>query len=290
MTEKLIKKVQRKSKVFRYSGRSSDYIAPSFGYGCLYKCSYCYMRRNVKQGLSVATNIDDILTSIDDHVKTLGKKKPNQTSDKYWTYDISCNEDFALHLKHYPWKFIFDFFKTHPTAMATLATKCVNKAMLDYDAQRKVRIRFSLMPQEWSSIVEPNTSKIIDRIKAVNDFYNAGYDVHLNFSPVIVHNGSKELYTELFHQVNDIIDDAIKPQVKAEVIFLTHNVKMHKHNKKHDVEAENLLWKPSIQEAKTSQYGGDNLRYRHDLKKVYIDRFKKLHNSIIPWNKIRYIF
>jgi spore photoproduct lyase len=285
-----VKRVKRKSFVFRYSGRSSDYIAPSFGYGCLYKCSYCYMRRNVKDGLSVATNTINILKETDKHCKSLGVKKPNQTSDKYWTYDISCNEDFALHSKYYDWKYIFGFYKTHPMAMATLATKCVNNKLLTYDPNRKVRVRFSLMPQAWSDILEPNTSKIIDRIKAVNNFHRAGYDVHLNFSPVIVHDGSRKLYTELFNQVNDIIDNRFKPYVKAEVIFLTHNVKMHKHNLKHDAEAEKLLWKEDIQEAKTSQYGGNNLRYKHELKSMYIDRFKKLHNSIISWNKIRYIF
>mgnify|MGYP003123183612 CR=1 FL=1 len=286
----MIKEITRKSFRMRFSGRSSDYITPSFGYGCLYKCSYCYMRRNVKKGLSVATNVDEILDAIDIHCKKLGRKKPNQTSSKYWTYDISCNEDFALHAKYYDWQKIFDFFKNHDTAMATLATKCVNKKLLDYNANRKVRIRFSLMPQEFSDILEPNTSKIIDRIKAVNDFYAVGYDVHLNFSPVIVYGDTKKLYTELFEMVDQYIDDDIKNYVQTEVIFLTHNHDMHKHNQEFDSKAEKLLWNPNIQEDKISTYGGKNIRYKRHLKRVYIARFKELHRSIIPWNKIRYIF
>ena len=43
--------VNRKSMIIRESGRSSDFITPSFGYGCLYKCNYCYMRRHSKHGL-----------------------------------------------------------------------------------------------------------------------------------------------------------------------------------------------------------------------------------------------
>lgn len=39
MTE--IKKVSRKAMEIRLSERSSDYISPSFGFGCLLKCSYC---------------------------------------------------------------------------------------------------------------------------------------------------------------------------------------------------------------------------------------------------------
>ena len=41
----VIQKVNRKTMKIRPSGRSSDYISPSFGYGCLLKCSYCYMKR-----------------------------------------------------------------------------------------------------------------------------------------------------------------------------------------------------------------------------------------------------
>ena len=33
----------RKSMTIRPSGRSSDYISPSFGHGCLFNCSYCIL-------------------------------------------------------------------------------------------------------------------------------------------------------------------------------------------------------------------------------------------------------
>ena len=61
-----IKKVKRKSKVIRFSGRSSDYITPSFGYGCLYKCSYCYMRRHLPDGVTIAENTEELLKAIND--------------------------------------------------------------------------------------------------------------------------------------------------------------------------------------------------------------------------------
>lgn len=37
----LIKEINRNSMIIRPSGRSTDFISPSFGYGCLYNCSYC---------------------------------------------------------------------------------------------------------------------------------------------------------------------------------------------------------------------------------------------------------
>lgn len=33
--------VQRKSMEIKPSGRSTDFIGPSFGFGCLFDCSYC---------------------------------------------------------------------------------------------------------------------------------------------------------------------------------------------------------------------------------------------------------
>lgn len=36
-----MQRVIRKTFTIRPSGRSTDYISPSFGFGCLYNCSYC---------------------------------------------------------------------------------------------------------------------------------------------------------------------------------------------------------------------------------------------------------
>jgi hypothetical protein len=78
--------------------------------------------------------------------------------------------------------------------------------------------------------------------------------------------------------------------VKAEVIFLTHNEAKHHYNLAENKPGEDLLWLPKLQESKTSQYGGRNLRYEHNRKADYIKQFVKMHDDIIPWNTIRYIF
>ena len=286
----MINKVTRKTFKIRPSGRSTDFISPSFGYGCLYNCSYCYMKRHQPTGLSVATNTEDILTEINSHAAFAVVDKPNQTHEKYTTYDISCNEDFALHAKHHEWEKIFTFFKDHPDIMGSFATKYVNNKLLSFNPEGKIRIRFSLMPQKMADIHEPNTSKIIDRIKAINDFIEAGYDVHINFSPVIVTDTWIKDYRELFEGVDAIVDRKYKNRVKAEVIFLTHNFKKHIVNLESNPETEVDLWVPNIQESKVSQYGGKNVRYNYKLKREYIKQFVDLHDSLIPWNTIRYIF
>lgn len=284
----MLNKLVRKSMVIRPSGRSTDYISPSFGYGCLYNCTYCYMKRHKAEGLDVATNTMDILTAVNNHCAFADVDKPNQTHNEYITYDISCNEDFALHAKHHEWVKIFDFFKQHPNAMGSFATKYVNPILTEYNPEGKIRIRFSLMPQNISDELEPNTSKIIDRIKAIDAFIDAGYDVHINFSPVVVYDNWLKDYEYLFQLVNDYVD--YKDVVKAEVIFLTHNENKHVYNVVNNLSGEDLLWNPDIQEDKVSQYGGKNIRYKVNLKSKYIQEWTELHDKIIPWNTIRYIF
>ncbi len=285
----MVEKVTRKSMLIRPSNRSTDFISPSFGHGCLgFNCSYCYMKRHKPTGLTVATNTEDILTAIDHHSWFADVEKPNQTHDEYISYDISCNEDLALHLKYHEWKKIFDFFKNHPKAMGSFATKYVNKKLLEYNPEDKIRIRFSLMPQVYADQLEPNTSSIEERIKAIDQFIDAGYDVHINFSPVIVTKNWLLEYEELFIQVNSFVKN--KEKIKAEVIFLTHNEGKHQYNLANNLPGEDLLWKPEIQEGKISQYGGENIRYKHDLKAEYIRQWTELHDKILPWNTIRYCF
>ena len=286
----MVEKVTRKSMLIRPSGRSTDFISPSFGYGCLYNCTYCYMKRHKPEGLDVATNTLDILTAIDHHVWFADVEKPNQTGD-FITYDISCNEDFALHAKYHDWETIFKFFRDHPLAMGSFATKCVNKDLLKFNPEGKIRIRFSLMPESLRQILEPNTSSILQRLSVVRDFQDAGYEVHLNFSPIVVYTGWLEDYQELFNSIKVMAQiEWDTEKVKAEAIFLTHNAKKHEYNVANDLPGKALLWIPEIQESKKSQYGGDNIRYKHDLKAEFIKEWTTLHDQIIPWNTIRYIF
>lgn len=284
-----IKQVTRKSMDIRESGRSSDYISPSFGHGCLFNCSYCYMKRHKPSGLTIAKNIGDILTSINNHVYFYAQvPKPNQTHEEFITYDISCNEDFALHANNYNWEYIFDFFKNHPKAMATFATKTVPYKFLKYNPEGKVRIRFSLMPEKIRKVLEPSTAPIEKRIEAIDKFIDAGYDVHLNFSPVVVYDNWLTDYKELFETLNKNVSQ--KQNVKAEVIFLTHNKKKHLYNLENNIPGEDLIWRPDLQQDKISIYGGENVRYNHILKSGYIREWTSLHDDIIPWNTIRYIF
>lgn len=286
-----IRYINRKALECRVSDRSTNFIAPDIISGCAYQCSYCYMRRNKPYGVDIAKNLEDIINAVDVHSKSLVfPKVPDQTHSDFWTYDIGCNTDVALHYKHADYNSVFDYFKFSNISFGSFATKRVNNNLLKYNPDRKMRIRFSLMPQELSTILEPKTSLIVDRLKAIEPFYDAGWDVHVNFSPVIAYNNSSRLYEQLFKDLDQHVPDRIKNEVKSEVIFLTHDERMHKYNLINYPEAEDILWQPKYQEIKQSTYGGNVLRYNHIIKSSMINKFKQLHNSIVPWNTIRYIF
>ena len=58
----LVESVVRKSMVIRPSGRSTDFIAPSFGYGCLFNCTYCITPETLittPQGVKMAGEIQE---------------------------------------------------------------------------------------------------------------------------------------------------------------------------------------------------------------------------------------
>lgn len=257
----MVRKIVQNTKTLhvRPNGRSADYITPNFIYGCAGGCrnSYCYVMRHNYETLYINENIDQILDVLDKHVASLPTKISNQTDSKYWTYDIGCSTDVSLHWKHTNWLKIFNFFKEHPHAKATFATKYVNPKLLNFNPEGKIRIRFSLMPARISEILEPKTSPIIERIKAVNIFIEAGYEVHLNFSPIIAYEGWLTEYAKLFEDLDQYINNRYKPFIKAECIFLTHNDKQHERNiASNRLESEALIWQPNIQENKVSEYGG----------------------------------
>jgi spore photoproduct lyase len=280
----------RQSLKIRSISGSSDYVSPGFGWGCLYNCSYCFIKRYKPKGLSISKNINQILTEIYNHsiFASTETKKPNNTHSTYITYDIGHSEDFAHHAEHHEWKRIFDFFKNNDKIMGTFSTKYVNKDLLKYNPEQKIRIRFSLMPESKRKIHEPETSTILERIQAIEKFKDAGYEVYLSFSPIIVYDGWLDDYEELFALINNNVLN--EKGIYAECIFLTHNTEKHYENLLKNPELEEDLWKEEMQEKELSLHGSQDIKYQDKLKNKFVEAFIKEHNNVIPWNRIKYIY
>jgi spore photoproduct lyase len=285
---------EKKSLVVRPNGRSADFIAPSHSNGCAMACAYCYVprRKGYSNPITVFTNIERIQASIARHAAKLGPKiEPNQCDPERWVYDLGENGDCSADaLISDNVRDLVEQFRTLPNAKASFATKFVNRALLDWDPAGSTRIRFSLMPAETAKLVDIRTSPIPERIAAIADFADAGYEVHLNFSPVIVESGWLERWAELLDQIADGVPARVRDRLAGEVIFLTHNEPLHEVNLGWHPRAEELLWRPELQEPKVSQNGQTNVRYRWRDKQVYVADFLQLLARRAPWFRVRYAF
>lgn len=284
----------KKSLACRPNTRSANFIAPFESNGCTMSCSYCYVprRKGYANPVTLYVNIEQSLQYLQRHIAKQGPKSiPDEVDTTHWVYEIGengdCSADAAMcnNVKDF-----VHFFRTTPTAKGTWATKFVNPQLLSYDPQGQTRIRFSLMPHKMSRLIDVRTSPISDRIEVMNDFVAAGYEVNVNFSPVVVYEGWLADWSLLFDELNDNLNERTKQQLVAEIIFLTHNEDLHNINLGWHPKAEQVLWVPQMQEVKYSENGGRNVRYKSGYKGGLVKSLVELVNTKLPYCKIRYAF
>jgi spore photoproduct lyase len=285
----------RKSMDSRPNGRSADFVGPGASNGCAMACAYCYVarRKGFANPITVFVNNDEILASLARHAAKQGSKlDPNQVDRRHWVYDVGENGDCSVDaLISDNVKDTVAFFRDEvPNAKASFATKHVNPDLLGYEPKRKTRVRFSLMPESVARLVDVRTTPVAERVAAVSEFEAAGYEVHLNFSPVIVHEGWLDGWRELFRRLDAALTSAAKAQLAAEIILLTHNAELHETNLAWHPKAEAVLWRPDLQETKRSESGARNLRYRAGLKRRFLDELLGLMREVMPYCRVRYAF
>ena len=284
----------KKSLTARPNGRSANWIAPSTANGCAMACAYCYVPRQkgYANPITVFTNIEQITGYLRRHVARQGpKSEPDQCDPQAWVYDLGENSDCSVDaLVSDNVADLVATFAELPTAKASFATKYVNRQLLELDPRGRTRIRFSVMPEDDARVLDIRTSRVAERIAAVDDFVEAGYEVHLNLSPVVLREGWEADWAQLLRWLDDELSPAAKAQAAAEVILLTHNRDLHQVNLGWHPKAEELLWRPDLQQPKRSQNGQWNVRYRNDVKRAGVTRLQELIGAHAPWLRVRYAF
>ena len=277
------------------NGRSANYIAASISNGCLSACQYCYVarRKGGSNPLTLFVNVEQIAGSIRKHQQKLGPKPaPDQCDAQFWTYDIGCNADLSLDalVCDLPGYLVREF-ATMPYAKATFATKTVNdEYWLRLDPQGRTRIRYSVMPQKVARQVDIGTSPVTERIRSVNRLVEAGYEVHLNFSPIIIYGGDEWRgdWRELWREIDEMLTPQAKAQLQCEAFFLTHSEPLHELNLQWNPKGEQFLWSPEMQVPKKSQ--PDLLVYDYGLRRRELERFKQELQKHLPYCPVRYSF
>ena len=276
-----IKYQKTKTLVTKPNNNSANCIAPNVIYGCFGGCinTYCYMGRYNGKRVFVNENVEDVFNSVVEWEKTY-TKVPDQQDPVYTMVDIACNSDLVLMQKHLtvPLLTYLEMYDGHPQLNTTMATKYPSLLKLDVNHfNKKPRIRVSLMPQTYSDVLEPKMQKISSRIQDINRLKQLGWEVHINYSPVILYKGFITEYDALFKEVKDVAGEN-----KCEVIFLTnHKFQMQKA----PAEAQEMM-AMSNQVKNTSGV----MRYELGLKSKGISHFKETYAKYFELDTIRYIF
>ena len=278
---KAVKVQQTKTLVTKDNNNSANCIAPNLIYGCFGGCvdTYCYMSRYNGKRVFVNTNVDDIFESVVKWEEGF-TKVPDQQDPKYTMVDVACNTDLVLMQKHLPEPLI-DYLKrydNHPTLNSTMATKYPSLLKLDVKRfNKKPRVRVSLMPQRFADVLEPKMQKVADRIPEINRLKDLGWEVHVNYSPLVFYKKWKEDYSELFKMVKDIAGVN-----KCEVIALTNHANQMARSSDQARELMSLSY-----EVKNSS---GVMRYPLKHKTRLLEEFKELYSQYFDLDTIRYIF
>jgi len=278
---KAIKIQQTKTLVTKDNNNSANCIAPNLIYGCFGGCvdTYCYMSRYNGHRVFVNTNVDDIFESVVKWEEGF-TKVPDQQDPKYTMVDVACNTDLVLMQKHLPEPLI-DYLKRyddHPQLNSTMATKYPKLLKLDVNHfNKKPRVRVSLMPQRFADVLEPKMQKVADRIPEINRLKDLGWEVHVNYSPLVFYKKWKQDYSELFKMVKDIAGVN-----KCEVIALTNHANQMARSSDQAKELMSLSY-----EVKNSS---GVMRYPLKHKTRLLEEFKELYSQYFDLDTIRYIF
>jgi spore photoproduct lyase len=277
----MIKLQKTKTLITKPNDNSANCIAPNVIYGCFGGCvnTYCYMSRNNNTRVYVNTNVDDIFNSVVEWEKSY-TKIPDQQDPVYTMCDISCNSDLVLMQKHMP-EPLLNYLKRyddHPRLNSTMATKYPSLLELNVTHfNKKPRVRVSLMPQEYSDVLEPKMQKISSRIQDINRLKDLGWEVHINFSPLIFYLNWKEYYYNLFKEIKEVVGEH-----KCEVIALTN----HTRQMEKATEESKEIMKYSSEIKNSSGI----MRYPLIHKTKLIEEFKKIYSEFFNLANIRYIF
>ncbi len=280
----MVKTQKTKTLVTKPNNNSANCIAPNLIYGCFGGCvnTYCYMSRYNGTRVYVNTNVDDIFNSVVEWEKTYNKV-PDQQDPVYTMVDIACNTDLVLMQKHVKKTGVSlqDYllmYDKHENLNTTMATKYPGLLTLDVNSfKKRPRVRVSLMPQVYSTVVEPKMQDIYSRIEDINRLKDLGWEVHINYSPLIFHHHWDELYEELFQEVS-----AIAGENKCEVIVLTNHV--------------NQMAKASPEARHLMQYSNEVknksgvMRYPLKHKSRLLNEWTDLYCKYFSRESIRYIF
>lgn len=229
------------------NGNSTDFLPGlMMTQGCGFGCTYCYTERHYTNNYpKLYSDVYNVVAMVQQTIEQLPQwrqKMMDVTGRDFemhrdirhgdWvTFDLGCDSDCVLDNQmtaheHYPGHVvdIMNQISLIPGAMTSFATKSAafDNFIKHVERPSHHRIRLSLMPESHRTTLEITTSSILDRLDAVNRLVDAGFQVHLNLSPIVVTEEYSQEYPQLLQLINSKLSERAKSQLAYEIIFLTH--------------------------------------------------------------------
>ncbi len=208
----------RKTHKYTENHKVSDWLVPYTSSGCRAMCLYCYLVCNYNKCsyLRLFVNREQMMDKL---------LKADAASGVPQTFEIGSNSDLVLEntiTGNLVWT--IESFAKSGKGRLTFPTKFdMVEPLLTLDHKGKTIFRMSVNPNEIISRVELGTSRLDDRIRAVNAMADAGYPVGLLIAPVILLPDWKNLYSKLMDKLNDELSPNIKQNGFIEVIMMTYS-------------------------------------------------------------------
>ena len=177
-----------------------DVCKPSADYefslvsNCPGNCEYCYLQttQGSKPYLKVFANLEDIFGTIRHYLDS----RPGETT----TFEVASLGD-PLGLEHLTGSLAetVNFFGGLENARLRIVTKYDNVGtLLDAKHNGHTRFRFSINARYVIQNFEHNTASLDERLAAASKIAAAGYPMGFVVAPIMVFEGWKEQYEELF--------------------------------------------------------------------------------------------
>ncbi len=269
----------RKTHKYVENHKVSDYLVPYTSSGCTASCMYCYLVCNYNKCsyLRVFVNREEMLNKI---IKT------SEKSERELTFEIGSNSDLILEnsiTNNLVWT--IENFKNSKKGKLTFPTKFdMVDTILNIDHKGKVIVRVSVNSEEIIKKVEFGTSRLQERIQAINKLADAEYEIGIIIAPVIFVENWEKQYLNLIKQLESKLNEKAKKKLFFEIIFMTYS---YVHTKINEEAFPNGI-KIFNKELMTGR-GRGKYWYKENIRKQGEIFFREKLKKHFPKNKILYI-
>lgn len=268
----------RKTHKFVPNHKVSDFLVPYTSSGCIAMCMYCYLVCNYNKCsyLRIFVNREEMLNKI---------IKVSNQSEKELTFEIGSNSDLILEntITHNLEWTIENFnaekgYLTFPTKFDMV------DPLLNLKNKEKIIVRMSMNPEEIINRVEFGTSRLNNRIEAINKLKEAGYKVGILIAPIILVDNWEELYEQLIKKLSEELSGEVKQEAVFELIFMTYSY-VHKMINQDAFPNAINLFNPEIMTGR----GRGKYMYKKETREKAEKILRKTMKKYLPNSKILYI-